>query len=85
MNKLGVKNSSLFLIIFAIVASVILAALIIIPTFEKIQCEDKEGKWRDSRRGGCWMDPQECRKAGGTPVGCLPTTALACWEGCQFG
>ena len=73
-----------FVLVAAIILSVILAALIIIPEFEKMQCAEKGGNWSTYFDVGCKMEPEECRQVGGVPEECRPSIGLSCTDVCHF-
>lgn len=79
-----------FVLIAIIVVAVISLTLIVPPTIEKIQCEEKGGKWINLLGGGCSMEPEACKEAGGIPLGTLPCRnpfgcPLLGAPGCGFG
>lgn len=71
--------------IIIVVISVIASTFVITNVHDRIQCDEHDGKWTGIFGYGCYMNPNECREKGGTPIGCLPSSpGLSCAQGCQF-
>lgn len=72
--------------IIVLVISVIVSTLVITNVYDRIKCDENGGRWVGIFGYGCAMDPKECRKSQGVPIGCLPNSpGLSCAQGCQFG
>ena len=76
------KDRTLHTIIIILVLAVIISTFTLTQIFGKMNCEEKGGKWIGLL--GCSLDESECRAVGGTPVGCMDTTALKCYPECKF-
>ena len=78
------KQSVFFVIVISLVISVIIATLMIVPEFGKMQCDEMGGDWSPYFNVGCKMEPEECRGVGGVPEECRPSVGLSCADVCHF-
>ena len=78
------KQSVFFVIVISLVISVIIATLMIVPEFGKMQCDKMGGDWSPYFNVGCKMEPEECRGVDGVPEECRQSVGLSCADVCHF-
>ena len=71
------------IIIFFIIVSIILT-IALIPTVERMQCEENGWKWKEGSNARCLIDLEECRQLGGIIEECRPSVGLSCETVCHL-
>ena len=72
------------IIIFVIIVSIILT-IALIPTIERMQCEENGWSWHDGHSPRCIIKIEECMQLGGIIEECRPSAGLSCETVCHLG
>ena len=55
-----------------------------IPTFERMQCEENGWTWREGHNPKCLIELEKCRELGGIIEECRPSVGLSCETVCHL-